>query len=1785
MQTSKSQLAVRARPWLALVLGLLLPGVALAQPAFDYNFQPRTLKACRLLIPYAKGGGWPVQGSDSYSLVLEGMRRFPGKPAGWELENPLAPAAIERGRTPEIIHKSNEAYWEVALNNQSAAQLAVFDLIYIHAGGVDGDGDPVRLNIHSSVWRNGLLKAVHEGAVVWVDQHYDGTTVDNFCPPGSVLSGSGSPFAFSAAAPSAGFYRRSTGESMLLHFPYRLGELSDVQYLGRYPRAVNAVIPPPAGYAASQHFIELLDPNLQEVVQVGDGAWAPFVAVMRYGAGAVVVTAGDVGFDVVNWWSGAGRNQPLPWEAADCKFAWNVAGMASSWGAQQGGGSQRGTSLVQMAGPLGVNWQYPDRFESRDAVQLGSVVSSPVTDSGMVFALALGRNSGAPRLMCFDADPASDLDGDGQSDDGIPDYSTGTSYDMVWEADLGPLSGALNYTPTPRYSSPTLVSLAGLAGGRNLQGVLVSLVRPNGSGGVAGQVRCYNATFDPKVLGAPEVQALPAAYRTPGALLWTRTIEGYGGSSQVVDLTTPVVYKDYVYVVASEYDPSLGSGVAGTYGRAHCFQLSYRWDLNGNGAQWSFPDATDDPALDGDTAADDNATPEHQKSIPPLQEPGWVAGVNDGANNYNPRPILPPCPTITPVVEQPSQPSIYPRIDAFLHFSTPVSFVWEASSNTVSINSGGGGADFVLLPMPRQQSAPYNDTTNQFNWAYSLASLPAGETPTSIIVTRADAPSIDVTADWVDIGGGAMRAVLQSRHVRELLLPSAAGSDNPLTASYYRSIRIEYSTASDGPWTLDTTLYGPMRFGNPLRSYGAGERPVASRSVERSLAAAPTHTLENDDGSITAPVPTFIYGRPVYSSASEWRLRSRNLLPDPGARGVSARGGVALDRNTETGVLAVGEILEPDSSSSRQRVAQVVGLNTVPIMEVNLLATAGSPTPEARLHINSDHPVFVRTVPLDLAAGPVNVPSRSGSAVIWDADADSRTLRFTPLYCGWVNGTIGPLWGKPIWVTYSYVRPPNFDNVQTVTDELYILPDIVRYQVSPGLIRLNNPVVRAGSITVTLPNGVPVTGVAEGEAPYMDALGGNPGWGEGFLPEGLLEVIGDLRIGVPPATGPDTREPLRPGSEIAVSYIYWNPVSRTEEMVTGERHQIPLRFGVPQTTASQAGDTAHVGTEIYRPDGMRGAGNWVVNNDLYWEEAPGGPILGLNGGRKSLLSVRFDPLSRIVKSALSQVAFPEPVTYGVGGLEGDQGTPVVSSPAAIGPQGVVVGSRLMTRLEQTVSYQGQDLGFVSSLSPQRTLVADNTRLVECIGQTPSWVCLGSQAPSYHQAFNPATEGIAEMQTTPFRRPAKATYLPGGSILVADTGNNRVIEIDRQGRQLWPLDDQGFDYYTSSQNSRLSLQRPSDCWRYYVVRERGTGAIVSTSPHGKMQYGTGYFTEAHTVVADLGNGRVVDIISTVGDGGDQRHAVHVLTPSHVRLATQSGMAQISYSRAQPIFDPLNGNVIGYLCAASNLHQLVVVEAGTKTVNPIASSTPFYGSPGSTWAWWAWLYDSDVTDGNHAPDDPLIFRNLRDVRYVREGSLAYLTVTCGQYAGRLRKVEAGTAHSLANEGAGVFEFQLWTGGAPGTWGLVPAASGGETRPDDPMWHFTQLDYRYGNNERRPVSNVLYDDGGTLRWLDMGWNPVSAMRIAGDRRATGNDDRMQYHLITNYAQLVQNMNRANVVDHSAPASLFSNVFVVATNDYNNVDPYDDRKDIDRREVIPDPNELDWPDPLNQPAYAERY
>lgn len=1862
---------VTQRAMTIIAAGLLLASLspAFAQTAFEYDVQPRTFKVCRLLVPYEKPDGtWVVQAPDGRSLIFEGMRRYPDKPAGWDLQNPLAARA-------DLLTSMN-SYWETPLDPVSLAsagalpQLQDMDLIYVWAGGNDADGDPVTLNLVNPQWREALIRAVFEGAVLWIDQRRvnNGLPVTQFAPPGPVPVPLGAaPFSFVPGAQTTGAYRRSyfgvwPGDAgditrhiadRLLQYPFRLDDWRDVQYLGMFPAARNQAIdtathlpipspiPDTQAESASIDSLVLNDAGFRPVVRVRDGAaWRENIAVARYGAGAIVLTSGDVGYDVVNWWhedpmsqpvfghTGFRRNRPLQHEAADCKFAWNVLALAQSFSERGGSSANGAANPAAIAPPLGIQWQYPGPYDG--LIAIGPIVSSPVIGRQMTYSVSMGRGTTSPLLMAFDSEPARDLDDDGRADDGIVDYSRGKSYDMVWQAQLDTDWSGVDDDWTPRWSSPTVATMYDAASGRNIEVVLVSLTRINPNNGDNGLVACFRADS--------------------GAYMWSRTIAPYRAQAAVVDVSTPTVHRDFVFVTASEYDAGAdtGAGVEDTYGRAHCFQLSYpNWASDQNGPQWVFPSPVLDHNGDGDT---DHATPENQRSLPPFQDPAWVAGVAP----YATRPELPPFPTAKPTITEPDPPGSDSGRDTLMQCASPVSLMWAGSN--VNNDANSGGSDLTLLPTP--QGVVGGQVVDLLNprayrvWLQGASALSDGAGALVQIQGTGDVERLDdnpaagvdgitatITGLWQDPVDGRVYAYMRSGEAREYLLPSQGAPAAPGGITQWlqlsqqgAAIRFNYQVRAAGgdPWpatwvTFTDTMPGPV-YTVSVRGEEHTRR-VSSATSRQGATISPADTVEDNAGVVdTTGTPGDIRSVDVASGTTRWTFRPDTMTRDAGGEQLVARGSVALERSRELAVAGVASSNGPDAANLRAVVPQIAALNAEPRLRIQL-RNGGA---DSQIRANS-----VVTVETIAAMGVGTVPASA-----YRVDPISKTIEFAMDQAGWVNGTIGPLWGKPVWVTYIRTDPANPGNPNVdvpVADELHILPDILRFQYTPGVIKLNQSIVRWSSTDrlpeFQLPNGIELgranesaTGVAPlDEAGFTAELTGLPAGWAGFYRRPLLDVR-DLRL--------PGGEHLRPGSEFMVSYEYLDPVTRTTQ-VAHERHQVPVNFGVPISSPALAGTNVHVGTEGYLPTGVRDPNTLLMNPELYDPALIPSPAQ-YNGTRKSLLSVALDPVTGIVRGALTQAAIPDANTYSP-----DAGTPVTSSSPAVDGEGITVGSRLMRRLSQVAAapagYQGEGFGFLSRLKPQRTLICDNTRLVEAIGQRLSWVCVGSMAAHWHEALDPAVAD-EDLKVTPFSRPAKATYLPDGNILVADTGNNRVIEIDRKGRQVWPLDVYGYDYYSSEPtlNPNLALDRPADCFRYYVeygggsARASTNGNLLPLRVGDPLDPATWTGTIMHTVIADTGNARVIDVVTVVTPLGAQMHRVDVLSPSQVRLA--EGLAKLAYTRAIPIFDPGNGNVIGFLCAASNMHQLCIIEAGTKRFNPAANTQPANGSAGSTWAWLAWVYDavdnnSDPADDvdqvwvagqpepfipfANAPTNPLLFRNIRDVQLANEGGWIFLTVTCGQYGGRLSKSGVGVPHWLADQGPGIFEFAINATDptTPASWRRSPAqdaAGGPPVTVDDPVWYFNNLDYTYSEytwdyvnrrldtgqpHPRRSLTNVLYHDpadaAGVNRWLEMPWNPVSCMRLPADRRTVAvgaGTGRLARHLVTNYSELVQNLSRDNVSDLSAPAMLFSSVFAVSSDDLNDPMPENDLHELDRREVIPDTHEPDWTDPINQAAYADR-
>ncbi len=579
----------------AIILIIAFAGAVQGQElAFNYDVTPHTVRVCVLLVPPAY--------DNPNAYIFEGLRRSPYWPNGWELENPLAPVCVtdyvsdlwtealhpaphfdsdnNPGTTTPFdsdanywanrgygavplgtpVPKSWPQYWEVNISRIEPQQLSQFDLIYVASNdAIDAMEELTEPQLQ------GLVSAVEGGAVLWVDNARNGAlpvpTPVRLMPPRVELPGGAAPralsvgaapFSFVTGAPAAFNRTRAAQDSALVQSIFDLTN-TEVGNIGDLPDppAISATNLPTDDVVGAGSAVP--DTLLRPVVF---GASGPCVMACHYGSGAVVATAGNVGRDCWEWLLAGWTKPGVPQHSADLKFAANILAYGKEWTQQRQAGNARGTSGAFAMGPLDIGWQYPGPNGEIAPLPPGTVigpsVASPVVANGMVYVLTLREPVGAtPWLLCFDASPERDLDGDGMADDGLTDYSDGLPYDMLWAVNLeGIVSGC-----TPRSSSPAVTTIPLATGGGAPVEVPVVLVSVTDvAGDDVGHLLAFNGLVDLAVLSS-----MVAPFDVPGNLVWGLDIPSYDfdwdgsslsgsdGNSELVDLSTPVVHKNWVY--------------------------------------------------------------------------------------------------------------------------------------------------------------------------------------------------------------------------------------------------------------------------------------------------------------------------------------------------------------------------------------------------------------------------------------------------------------------------------------------------------------------------------------------------------------------------------------------------------------------------------------------------------------------------------------------------------------------------------------------------------------------------------------------------------------------------------------------------------------------------------------------------------------------------------------------------------------------------------------------------------------------------------------------------------------------------------------------------------------------------------------------------------------------------------------------------------------------------------------------------------------------------------------
>jgi hypothetical protein len=328
-------------------------------------------------------------------------RRTDLKPLGLSFRNPFAQAGTTRNQA---------AYWLVDVSRLNDNQLARYKILLISRTSW------ARMTAEI---REKLRRFVDGGGTLWVDMPQQGASGTLFFPEVAPVANTGAISIVNLNHP-------------LLRGYYTLtpAEMASMGLRGR-------------GFGGGALNISANRPVLQIVTAVN--ANTPVVAAATYGSGRIIVSAAGIAAAInapLTRGDGSVPNQAAEFriEAVpdlELKLAYNLVRWAGA-GSSDAFNARRANAVADQYGaPLGVRWR--DR-NTQYSLQNGA----PVVYGGLVFVVS------GTRLICYDAVPSRDLDGDGRADDGVLDYEQGESFDKVWEVNLGGQSSPPVVVETPR---------------------------------------------------------------------------------------------------------------------------------------------------------------------------------------------------------------------------------------------------------------------------------------------------------------------------------------------------------------------------------------------------------------------------------------------------------------------------------------------------------------------------------------------------------------------------------------------------------------------------------------------------------------------------------------------------------------------------------------------------------------------------------------------------------------------------------------------------------------------------------------------------------------------------------------------------------------------------------------------------------------------------------------------------------------------------------------------------------------------------------------------------------------------------------------------------------------------------------------------------------------------------------------------------------------------------------------------------------------------------------------
>lgn len=418
-----------------------LTTLALASVTLGQNYAKRstTINVATGIIESDQIAGTQANHAPHVWYNLDSNRTI--KPVGYDFVNParatqFSPAIVARwtalgGAPPAVgdpINKQHAPYWELRISTATDAQLAELDIMLLAPRGI------VSLN---SAEREKLRRFVEKGGVLWIDV----TSATGFDPWNNF------PFPFlTTNAVSGTAY--TDFFSPLLNFPAKITD-SDLLLMQSENLVSQAVLDLGSlGFGGLAGIGEPMASDTRRFSPIAVDVRGAYLTTAQMGDGFIVVTTKGVANTL--------NRVPNP---AGGYFA-NTG--ATSVGARSDRGSDAAAKLVLNMTSLSSGYastlKGPRKAGSTSPDDIGAPLlqTSVDTTNPMTPASPLGYRppaiykgllvvTTANQVLVYDVNPARDFDGDGNPDDGIPDYAIGASYDLIWQSNglPGPLSSAI----------------------------------------------------------------------------------------------------------------------------------------------------------------------------------------------------------------------------------------------------------------------------------------------------------------------------------------------------------------------------------------------------------------------------------------------------------------------------------------------------------------------------------------------------------------------------------------------------------------------------------------------------------------------------------------------------------------------------------------------------------------------------------------------------------------------------------------------------------------------------------------------------------------------------------------------------------------------------------------------------------------------------------------------------------------------------------------------------------------------------------------------------------------------------------------------------------------------------------------------------------------------------------------------------------------------------------------------------------------------------------------------